>query len=92
MLIAGIQPLNAATNPARIALIIGNSEYSEGRLKNPVNDADLMARTLESKGFRVTTIKNATRRQMKEGIHKFTRSLDEQSIGLFYYAGHGIEL
>ena len=92
MLVAGFQPLNAASNPARIALIIGNSEYSEGRLKNPVNDADLMASTLESKGFRVTTIKNATRRQMKEGIRRFTSSLDEQSIGLFYYAGHGVEL
>jgi uncharacterized caspase-like protein len=92
ILLGGFQPLNAATSPARIALVIGNSEYSEGRLKNPVNDADLMTRTLESKGFRVTTIKNATRRQMKEGIHKFTSSLDEQSIGLFYYAGHGIEL
>ncbi len=92
VVLAGFQSLNAATKPSRIALVIGNSDYTVGKLKNPVNDALLMASTLASKGFQVTTLKNATRRQMKEGIHKFTSSLDEQSVGLLYYAGHGIEL
>ena len=92
VVLAGFQSLNAATKPSRIALVIGNSDYTVGKLKNPVNDALLMAGTLASKGFKVTTLKNATKRQMKEGIHKFTSSLDEQSIGLLYYAGHGIEL
>jgi hypothetical protein len=50
-----------------------------------------MARTLEAKGFRVTKLLNATKRQMKEGVRSFTRGLDENSVGLFYFAGHGIE-
>ena len=29
---------------------------------------------------------------MKVAIREFTRSLDEQSVGLFYYADHGMEL
>ena len=77
--------------PARIALVIGNADYVDGKLKNPVNDAVLMTHTLESKGFQVTTLKNGTRRQMKVAIREFTRSLDRQSVGLFYFAGHGIE-
>ena len=92
MLTANAQLLNAAKEQSRIALVIGNADYTEGRLKNPVNDAVLMTRTLESKGFQVTILKNATERQMKDGIYNFTRSLDEQSIGLFYFAGHGIEI
>ena len=82
-------PLVAA--PARIALVIGNADYVDGRLKNPVNDAVLVTETLKAQGFQVTTLTNATKRQMKTAIRKFTRSLDKQSVGLFYFAGHGIE-
>ena len=82
-------PLVAA--PARIALVIGNADYVDGKLKNPVNDAVLVTETLKAQGFQVTTLTNATKRQMKTAIRKFTRSLDKQSVGLFYFAGHGIE-
>ena len=44
----------------RVALVIGNADYLEGRLKNPVNDADLMTKTLTAKGFVVTTVVNGT--------------------------------
>ena len=91
VVLAALQTSLVTAAPARIALVIGNADYLNGRLKNPVNDAVLMTRTLESKGFQVTTIKNATKRQMKNGIRTFIRSLNEQSVGLFYFAGHGIE-
>ena len=32
----------------RLALVIGNSAYEKGALKNPVNDARLIASTLDS--------------------------------------------
>ena len=32
----------------RLALVIGNSNYEKGALKNPVNDAELVAKTLDS--------------------------------------------
>ena len=37
----------------RIALVIGNAEYTKGALKNPVNDAKLIAKTLDSLGFEI---------------------------------------
>ena len=37
------------------ALVIGNSSYPEGQLKNPANDARLIAETLTPIGFQVTT-------------------------------------
>ena len=37
----------------RLALVIGNADYDEGALKNPVNDALLVAKTLKSLDFDV---------------------------------------
>ena len=45
----------------RLALVIGNANYDKGPLNNPVNDALLMARTLDSLDFDVildTNIEN----------------------------------
>lgn len=49
--------INASAAQSRFALVDGNSAYIDGKLKKPVNDTDLLTSTLESKGFRVTTIK-----------------------------------
>jgi hypothetical protein len=38
--------LGAATAEPRIALVIGNSSYRDAPLKNPVNDANLVAASL----------------------------------------------
>ena len=37
----------------RLALVIGNSNYDKGELKNPVSDANLIAQTLDSLDFDV---------------------------------------
>ncbi len=82
-----------ATAAARTALVIGNSDYQTDKLRNPVNDARDIARSLESMGFKVTQLLNADRRRMKTGIRAFTRNLgDDDDVGLFYYAGHGVQV
>ena len=46
--------------------MIGNSEYEQvGRLRNPVNDADVMTRMLNRLGFEVTTLRKADLRTME---------------------------
>ena len=42
----------------RLALVIGNSNYDKGELKNPVNDARLIASTLDSLDFDVILKEN----------------------------------
>ncbi len=77
----------------RYALVIGNSNYKIGLLKNPVNDANDMANVLKEKGFKVQTLLNANQREMDKAITQFTNRLHENNaVGLFYYAGHGIEV
>ena len=79
----------------RIALIIGNANYTTvSPLDNPSRDATLMAETLETIGFQVTLLINATQSEMNAALGTFGRSLRNagpDTTGLFYYAGHGVQ-
>ena len=77
----------------RIALVIGNTSYKHAPLANPKNDATLMADTLEGVGFDVTRLLDADQATMKRAMIEFGRKLrGSDSVGLFYYAGHGIQV
>jgi formylglycine-generating enzyme required for sulfatase activity len=76
----------------RTALVIGNQAYKQAQLTNPVNDAEDMAAILETSGFNVSKIINADRRTMREAIRDFGNKIKRGGIGLFYYAGHGIQV
>ncbi|MEX2116326.1 MAG: caspase family protein [Bacteroidota bacterium] len=81
------------SNPEeRVALVIGNSDYADAPLLNPVNDARDIARNLESYGFKVILKENANFNDMKRAIREFGRSLHTNSVGLFYYSGHGMQV
>ena len=84
---------NVAYANEKLALVVGNGSYAEGGLKNPVNDARDMTAVLISKGFEVKLILNGKLRQMEDEIRHFTEQLKGAGkTGLFYYAGHGIEM
>ena len=77
----------------RLALVIGNANYEKGALKNPVNDAKLIAKTLDSLGFEVLEYYNLkTQRELKNAIRKFGIKRDSADVGFVYYAGHGFKL
>jgi uncharacterized caspase-like protein/formylglycine-generating enzyme required for sulfatase activity len=85
----------AAQAETRIALVIGNSEYSSGPLPNPANDAKMIAETLGNLGFEVIARRNADQNTMKRAIQEFGARLEKAgpaAVGLFYYAGHGVQL
>lgn len=81
-----------AVTEQRTALVIGNSTYSFGPLKNPVNDASDMAAVLQRLGFTVTLKKNTRQQEMEESIREFGNRLKRGGVGLFFYAGHGIQI
>jgi uncharacterized protein (TIGR02145 family) len=76
----------------RIALIIGNSTYPNVPLKNPVNDANLMATTLQRVGFTVIKKVDVNRAQMAQAIADFWSKLGNYDVALFFYAGHGVQV
>ncbi len=84
-------PRAASTSEQRLALVIGNADYQDAPLKNPVNDATDMAATLKELGFKVILRLNANQQQMKEAIREFGDGLLNGGVGVFYYAGHGLQ-
>jgi Caspase domain len=77
----------------RVALIIGNGAYEHvGPLRNPVNDARAMAQTLSRMGFEVLLRENRNEDEVKQDIREWGRRLDQNSVALFYYSGHGIQV
>jgi len=82
----------AAPEPVRRALVIGNSEYRTAPLPNAVNDARSIARALDETGFRVTKLENASQKQMIDAVRAFGDDLRGGAIGLFYFAGHGVQV
>ena len=79
----------------RLALLIGNQAYNAkvGPLKNSHGDVDVVGRALEAIGFRITVVKDATRRDVLSEVRAFVERLAQEgpeAIGFFYYSGHGI--
>jgi hypothetical protein len=78
--------------PRRQALVIGNGAYAEAPLGNAVNDATDVARAMREIGFEVTLHTNTNLRTIEEAVKAFSRQLGPGAIGLFYYAGHGVQV
>ncbi|MBF0356649.1 MAG: caspase family protein [Alphaproteobacteria bacterium] len=80
----------------RIALVVGNATYQHATpLRNPINDAKLMANTLKSVGFQIVGGKpliDADKQAFERAIRDFGQALRGGSVGLFYYSGHGVQV
>jgi hypothetical protein len=77
----------------RRALVIGNSRYSMGPLRNPANDATAIAEELRRQGFEVSLGLDLKRDEMAGLIGAYGDSLaGGKPVALFYFAGHGIQL
>lgn len=77
----------------RVALIIGNGAYTGlGPLRNPVNDARAVAAALKECNFQVQVVLDANRGQMVKAVQEFGKRLPGAAVGLFYFAGHGVQV
>jgi hypothetical protein len=76
----------------RLALVIGNGAYPTSPLRNPTNDARALAVALKTLGFEVTAHENLGQREMRRAILEFGTRLREGGVGLFYFAGHGVQV
>ncbi len=77
----------------RAALVIGNVAYSSKvRLKNAINDANLVAGALANVGFgKVEPRTDLTLAQFRQELRRFRSDADGADVALIYYAGHGME-
>jgi tetratricopeptide (TPR) repeat protein len=88
-----LQSFYSFSQQKKIALIIGNSNYADGKLKNPVNDALLMSQTFKELGFDIILDTNIdTRQDFLTTIRNYQKRREQYKIGIVYYAGHGIQI
>ena len=81
-----------ATAERRSALVIGNGDYRIGPLRGPTHDARNMADALRQSGFSVEECVDCDKREMETAIRDFGTRINRGGVGLFYYAGHGMEV
>ena len=80
-----------AVNEDRVALVIGNDQYPADPLKNAVNDAQAVAKTLSDLGFKVLIKTNADFATMRGVAVEFAKVMEGATAAVFFYAGHGIQ-
>lgn len=83
---------SAPAKISRLALVIGNADYANDKLGNPVNDARDMAALLKKSGFEVILKENASLKDMHLALREFGDRLKRETLGLFYFAGHGVQV
>jgi tetratricopeptide (TPR) repeat protein len=86
------QPAAPAYAGRRVALVIGNRDYPNAALANPLYDADLVTAALKKIGFVVTEVKNADFKAMDAALTDFVAKEDRPDVVLFYFAGHGFAI
>ncbi len=93
MSLAAVLPVSAER---RIALVVGNSAYRNvPPLTNPANDAKLIADTLQSLGFELvggSAQLDLDKPGFEAIVKRFGTLMQGADVGLFYYAGHGVQV
>lgn len=85
--------INSAHSEKRVALVIGNSEYTDATpLTNPLNDANDMSAALERLGFDVVKGIDLDFAGMRQTLKDFAAKLEGADTALFYYAGHAVQV
>ncbi len=86
-----IFPNIVLANNKKIALIIGNGDYSSstfGCLSTPKNDACEVKKKLKDLGFETTILLDASKDKIIQEMEKIPYA----DVGIFYYSGHGITI
>ena len=75
----------------RVAVIIGNTDYAVAPLANPGRDARLIASVLAEFGFEIHAHFDLDHQNLAELLERMPELFADAEIGVFYFAGHGIQ-
>ena len=92
LLVVALLP-TAALAQKRVALVVGNSAYQNtSALSNPRNDATDMAAVLKKLGFQVIEGFDLDKASFDRKVRDFAETLSGTRVGVFFYAGHGLQV
>jgi hypothetical protein len=91
--VIGCMAATQAMAERRVALVVGNAQYANTpALPNPRNDAQDISSLLKKVGFEVTVGYDLDQTNFARTIDAFARALEGADVGLFFYAGHGLQI
>jgi uncharacterized caspase-like protein len=98
-MLAGATPAATFAQPAappnpRIALVIGESTYGDQTLATPVNDAALIAQTLQAAGFDVVGARDLDEKSVRAALRDFldkAAAVGPDMQAFVYLAGRGVQ-
>src|SRR6267378_1009447 len=79
----------------RIALVVGNANYSSGTLPTPANDAGLIAQTLQAAGFDVVGVRDLDQDSLRRTFRDFIAKVSAagpDTVSFIYLSGYGLQL
>ena len=77
----------------RVALVIGNSSYKfTSPLENPKNDAADVSNAFKAFGFDVFEGADLDKGAMERLMRDYAAALSGAEVGVFFYAGHGLQV
>src|SRR3981081_509026 len=79
----------------RIALVVGNANYSSGALPTPANDAGLIAQTLQAAGFDVVGVRDLDQDSLRRTFRDFIAKVSAagpDTVSFIYHSGSGFQL
>ena len=82
----------AALADKRVALVIGNSDYTFAPLSNPRNDANDIAAALRHLHFDVMESKDLTEAKFDTALDEFEDKAKDADVALFFFSGHGVHI
>jgi uncharacterized caspase-like protein len=93
--VVSLPPAGAAASEKRLALVIGNAAYKAKALATPVNDAALIAQTLQAAGFDVTGARDLDGDLLRQTFRDFVDRVAKagpDAVAAVYFAGYGLQL
>src|ERR1700732_5025840 len=84
----------AASPEKRLALVIGNASYKAKALATPVNDAALIAQTLQAAGFDVMGARDLDEDLLRQAFRDFVDCVTKagpDAVAVVYFAGYGLQ-
>ena len=84
----------AAASEKRLALVIGNASYRAKALASAVDDAALVARSLQESGFDVQGARDLDGDLLRQAFRDFTDQVARagpDAVAVVYFAGYGLQ-
>ena len=88
-----VRDTRPVSSDTRIALVIGNSGYSNlMKLSNTTNDARSIADVLKKLGYNTRLVLDASEQVMRREVRSFAGESNKADVAVLFYAGHGAQV